>query len=282
MLNKEMLSEMTKLGVRPALFERGTGNMWTEPYIANQMLSAHLDQGTDAASRREEMIEKTVAFINKRIEKGSTILDLGCGPGLYAESLCESGHSVTGIDFSENSINYARGSAERKGLEIDYVCKSFFDMEYDGCYDVAMQIYGEIGTFSDKDRDKILSLIKRALKPGGIFIFDVPVPSKAHEAGKVEKNWYVGTKGFWRPEAHLVLEERVYYENNIKVDQFIVVDDKEVVTYRNWFHDYTKETIEPVVLAAGFSKVQVIDDLFEEKDKNDPEWITVVAYNTRK
>lgn len=277
MLNKEMLEMMMNHNGRPALFENVPRNIWTDTYIAKQMLMAHLDQGTDAASRRMETIEKTAMFINKRVKKGSTILDLGCGPGLYAERLCESGHLVTGIDFSENSINYARNSAKNKGMEIKYICKSFFDMEYEECFDMAMQIYGELGTFSDESRDQLLRLTLKALKPGGIFIFDVSTPSKEHEIGKVEKSWYVDNKGFWRKGEHLVLEEKIYYEDNIKLEQFTVIDEEEVVTYRNWFHDYTKETIEPVVLAAGFSKVQVIDSLFEEENKDDTQWITVVA-----
>ena len=272
-----MLEMMMNYNERPALFENVPRNIWTEPYIAKQMLMAHLDQGTDAASRRKDTIEKTVAFINRRVEKGSTILDLGCGPGLYAERLCESGHRVTGIDFSENSISYARSSAKDKGLEIEYVCKSFFDMEYEDCFGMAMQIYGELGTFSDEARNQLLKLVNKALKPGGIFIFDVATPSKEHETGKVERNWYVDNKGFWREGKHLVLEEKIYYEDNVKLEQFTVIDEEEVVTYRNWFHNYTKETIEPVVLAAGFSKVQVIGSLFEEEDKDGTEWITIVA-----
>ena len=277
MLNKEMLEMMMNHNGRPALFETVPRKIWTEPYIAKQMLMAHLDQGTDAASRRMDTIEKTVAFINRRVEKGSTILDLGCGPGLYAERLCESGHRITGIDFSENSINYARNSAKDKGLEIEYVCKSFFDMEYENCFDMAMQIYGELGTFSDEARNQLLKLINKALKPGGVFMFDVATPSKEYEPGKVERNWYVDSKGFWREGKHLVLEEKIYYENNTRLEQFTVIDEEEVVPYRNWFHDYTKETIEAAVLEAGFSKVQVAHSLFEEEDKDDTEWITIVA-----
>ena len=42
------------------------------------------------------------------------ILDLGCGPGLYAELLAKKGHSITGVDFSENSIQYAIRQQKRQ------------------------------------------------------------------------------------------------------------------------------------------------------------------------
>jgi hypothetical protein len=37
---------------RPALYERTTEKFWTDPHIAKQMLAAHIDPNTDAASRR--------------------------------------------------------------------------------------------------------------------------------------------------------------------------------------------------------------------------------------
>ena len=36
------------------------------------------------------------------------IADYGCGPGLYATKMAQRGAIVTGIDFSENSISYAK------------------------------------------------------------------------------------------------------------------------------------------------------------------------------
>lgn len=279
MLNKEMLDQVIKLSQKPDLFQKGTGNIWTEPYIASQMLEAHLDQSTEAASRREEIIENTVTFLNQYIEKGSAILDLGCGPGLYAEKLCKSGHKVTGLDFSAKSIDFARRSANTKGLEIEYVCKSIFDMEYDACYDAVIQIYGELNTFSDEERDQVIKLAEKALKPGGVFIFDVTTPIWLQKEGKkAGRSWYVGHEAFWRADAHIVLEEKFEYEQNIRLEQFIVIDDGSVNVYRNWFHEYTKDTIIPVVLAGGFREVKVIENLFKEEKDEKTEWLTVIAY----
>ena len=42
---------------RPALFAPGTSHFWTDPHISRQMLAAHLDPTTDAASRRPATID---------------------------------------------------------------------------------------------------------------------------------------------------------------------------------------------------------------------------------
>jgi 2-polyprenyl-3-methyl-5-hydroxy-6-metoxy-1,4-benzoquinol methylase len=191
MVNENLINQIKEISNKPALFNKEGGNIWTEEYIARQMLQAHLNPEFDGASRRSSIIEKTVDFLDKKIlRRNSSILDLGCGPGLYAEKLCRKGHKITGIDFSENTICYAKKIAEREKLNIDYKCEDFFDLNYSEEYDDVIQIYGELDTFSDEERDRLLMLIYRALKPNGRFIFDVSTPVLRKKCG-LKKNWYL-------------------------------------------------------------------------------------------
>ena len=61
-------------------------SIWTDPSISPRMHEAHLDPASDAASYRPERREKIcLHLMNKlNLQKGSRLLDLGCGPGLYA------------------------------------------------------------------------------------------------------------------------------------------------------------------------------------------------------
>jgi 2-polyprenyl-6-hydroxyphenyl methylase/3-demethylubiquinone-9 3-methyltransferase len=52
--------------------------------------------------------------------RGLTVLDIGCGGGILAESLARLGADVTAIDPSRENIAVARAHAERSGLVIDY------------------------------------------------------------------------------------------------------------------------------------------------------------------
>lgn len=276
MLSKVMLEQVRRFNQKPTLFERGTGNIWTEAYLASQMLQAHLNPEFDAASRKGKIINKTVDFLNEQFKKESTILDLGCGPGLYAEKLSMSGHKVTGVDFSKNTIDYAKNSARKQGLDIEYICDNLFNLEYIECYDAVVQIYGELNTFSDEERDRLFMLVKRALKPGGLFVFEVSTPIHRVKS-RLKKNWSINEGGFWRGSHHIVLEEGFAYDDNIWLDQYIVIDENEVKVYRNWYHDYTKEAIEDIVLKNGFSQVRVIENLLEEEMDGKGEWLTVIA-----
>ncbi len=92
----------------PKLWERSEAAFWDDEHISEQMLAAHLDPNIDAASRKLETIEKSVEWLSNIIEKNSKILNLGCGPGLYAKKLSDLGYDVTGVDYSHNSIEYAK------------------------------------------------------------------------------------------------------------------------------------------------------------------------------
>lgn len=277
MINENVINQIKELSGKPPLFNKDCGSIWTEEYIATQMLNAHLDPNFDGASRRTLIIEKTVDFLNTNVLKyKSTILDLGCGPGLYAEKLCKNGHKITGIDFSQNTINYAKSSANKQGLDIEYKCDNFLNLKYFEDYNVVTQVYGEINTFSDEERDKLFKIVYNALKPNGLFVFDVSTPVLRKKCC-LKKNWYISEGGLWREKTHLVLEEGFQYDNDIWLDQYIVAADDGVQVYRNWYHDYTVETISEIIQNCGFKIIDMRGSLTGESLKEDSEWIAIVA-----
>src|SRR5210317_128945 len=51
---------------------------------------------------------------------GLTVLDIGCGGGILAESMARLGAKVTGIDVVEKNIAIATQHAESSGLKVTY------------------------------------------------------------------------------------------------------------------------------------------------------------------
>lgn len=139
------------------------------------MLEAHLDPDWDAASRKITTIDASVQWFSEDIfpEKNINILDLGCGPGLYASRLAKLGYSVTGIDYFQRSINYAREVAREENLKIKYIYQDYLTIDFKVEFDVIMLIFCDFGALTNEERDVLLKIIYNALKPGGLFIFDV-------------------------------------------------------------------------------------------------------------
>ena len=87
---------------KPSLYAPSSAPFWDDEHISEYMLKAHLDPEIDAASRRHDFIEQSAKWIAQycKVRPGMKLLDLGCGPGLYAERFCKEGFRVTGLDYS--------------------------------------------------------------------------------------------------------------------------------------------------------------------------------------
>ena len=55
---------------------------------------------------------------------GKTVLDIGCGGGILAETMAEHGATVTGIDLSEKALGVARLHLLESGNQVDYQYRS--------------------------------------------------------------------------------------------------------------------------------------------------------------
>ena len=51
---------------------------------------------------------------------GKTVIDIGCGGGILAESMARCGAVVTGLDMANDSLNVARLHALEAGVEVNY------------------------------------------------------------------------------------------------------------------------------------------------------------------
>lgn len=253
--------------------------LWTDPYIAQQMLKAHLNPNHDLASRRPQIIDATVKRIIELtgLQAGDTLLDLGCGPGLYTRRFCEAGIRTTGIDYSENSIAYAR----ENDPGTTYRCANYLELNTGEVYDVITLIYGDFCVLSDADRSHLLGWIRQALNPEGssYFIMDVTTPT-AHLWLKDYVNWaFYPDGGFWRPGPHLALEKGyVYSETDTFLHQYHIIEaDLSSTTYHNWFHDYTPTTIIPLLNDHGFDVLMTTPDLVAGDKNEDGKWCWVLA-----
>jgi len=95
----------------------------------------------------------------------------------------------------------------------------------------------------------------------------------------LKNSWYLSDGGFWRLGPHLVLEQGFDYpEERVYLDQYIVVDARGIVTvYRNWFQDYTTQTIAMELKSSGFHVQGLWGDLCGTPLSDHTEWIGVVA-----
>jgi SAM-dependent methyltransferase len=274
------IETILRLQEKPEPFTPGEALFWDDPHISTQMLKAHLDTDSDLASRRLETIQKSADWLiaTLDLQRGDCVLDLGCGPGLYAARLAEKGLHVTGIDYSRRPIEYAQEYGRLHKLDVHYRYQDYLMLDEEDQYDAALLIYGDFCPLSPEQRRQLLGNVRRALKPGGHFVFDVTTPTHRRQHGS-KNGWYAVETGFWKSGRHLVLEDGFDFpEQSIFLDQAIVIEESgKVSVYRNWFQDFTRETISKELTEAGFVVQTVWNDLTGTPYAEDSAWIGLVV-----
>jgi ubiquinone/menaquinone biosynthesis C-methylase UbiE len=258
------IEELLRRQEKPALYAPGTAVMWTDEHISRQLLAVHLDQNTHLASRKTPVIEKTVALVLSRREgKSLDILDLGCGPGLYTERFAREGHRVTGVDFSENSLNYARKSAEGKGLALTYVQGNYLQLELpEQSFDLVTMIYEDYAVLNPEERAVLLRRIAGVLRKGGVFFFDYP--NDRHFEERISPpSWECSPSGFWRDTPYLSLSRSFVYgeEKVILVEHLVFDDTRGWEIYRFWHTFFPRERIEKELGESGFRVESLHEDI---------------------
>ncbi|MCL2527601.1 MAG: class I SAM-dependent methyltransferase [Defluviitaleaceae bacterium] len=250
-----MFEQLVNLIKKPAIYEKGTAELWTDAHISKCMLKAHLNPTEDSATRKHSFVRKSVRWINSiaPVQQFSSLLDLGCGPGIYAEEFHHAGYKVTGVDFSERSVNYAKNSALEKGLPIAYYQRDYLTLDFIDEFGLVTIINFDFGVLSTDDRAKVLSKVYTALKPGGLFVFDVFTPNQ-YAGRKESTDWVFEKEGFFCAKPHICLNSFFMYEEyNTYCAQHIIITEQDVRSINIWEHTFTKDEIVTDLINAGFS-----------------------------
>ena len=248
---------------RPALYEQSEAAFWDDPYISNQMLKAHLDPECDAASRNLDFIEHSAAWIREVLDPRlyPSLLDIGCGPGLYAERFARSGYQVTGIDYSRRSIEYAQASAQAQRLDITYRYENYLHLAESECYDACTLIYCDYGALSVQDRTTLMRTVFICLKPGGRFLFDVFTKRKL-ETFREQQTWQICEgNGFWRSCRYLEITANSQYSDSVSLRHITIATDSEITPYYIWDTYFDEEMITKEAKSAGFKVCGLFGDV---------------------
>jgi SAM-dependent methyltransferase len=108
------------------------------------------------------------------IRPGCRLLDLATGTGSLALAFAARGCYVTGIDRSEPMLVEARRKAAAEHLTVEFICRDLSDFQLPAVFDHAVCVYDSLNYILEPELLKrAFADTRAALKPGGLFIFDV-------------------------------------------------------------------------------------------------------------
>ncbi len=273
---------------RPEPWATGGNLPWNDPDFSRRMLREHLDQSHGAASRVEPERDMQLEWLWKKLglESGRSVLDVTCGPGLYAVALAGRGCEVTGVDFGPASVAYAREHAQEEGvasrctiLEADVREQAFPEESFDA----ALFIYGQLGVFKREEVQDLLNKIARALRPGGKLCVEL---LNQERVDKKESNWwYTDDKGLWGEAPYLHLGERFWYadqELSLERFQILELETGELSEIHLFDQSYSVETMTRMMRTAGFGEVEVYPAWDGLPLYDAQEWVVYVATKIKK
>ena len=248
---------------RPAMVPWANGGIpWQDPEFSERILREHLSQEHDQASRRSEVIDAHVDWMDQVLLGGrpGRVLDLGCGPGLYTSRLAGRGHDCVGIDFSPASVRHAREQADKQGHRCAYRCEDITRADYGGGFDLVMLLSGELNVFRPEAAKSTLGKANAALADSGQLLLEVDTAASARAVGTRAPFWYTAERGVFSTAPHVLLQEHGWHaQTRTATIRYLVVDAEagDVTMFSETRRMYTDGEYLSILADAGFGDVEM-------------------------
>lgn len=119
--------------------------------------------------------EEAETFVRKLLKhlslpKEAEILDLACGKGRHTIEIAKNGYPATGLDLSQQSIDYAKSlNIANTHFEVHNILEP---IPY-GPFDAVFNLFTSFGYFDEDDlHQKVLNNVSNCLKSNGFFVLD--------------------------------------------------------------------------------------------------------------
>lgn len=203
----------------------------------------------DALSRFDINSARTM-WVYDNVRRGSSVLDLGCGEGVLA-LLKRKDVTLVGVDISPELLTLARRNGYDGIHASDLTALPYADHSFD--YVVSLDVWGHV-SFSDKQR--VLSEIKRVLKPEGVTLHGIECLDRELH-GDYDTMSEERLRKFVAIDGHIGLEDddehanrfRLFFKNVetrsrytlcLSVAEFIKQADEYGVPYESDFIEYLR------------------------------------------
>jgi SAM-dependent methyltransferase len=151
-----------------AFAQKNKRRSWWEDFFSDDYLNSLIRPNPAQVAMQVDFIESSLG-----LQKGHTVLDVGCGLGQHALELARRGYLVVGLDLSLPMITRAAEAAQQEGLRINFLHSDLREIGFQGMFDGILCMGTTFGFFDDDANRDVLQRLCTSLKPGGKLLLDV-------------------------------------------------------------------------------------------------------------
>ncbi|MFL6352108.1 MAG: class I SAM-dependent methyltransferase [Bryobacteraceae bacterium] len=157
-----------------------------------------------------EQTRAEVEFLERalRIRPQAQLLDVPCGNGRHALEFANRGHSMTGVDLSEEFIAEVRSKSASPAR---WMCGDMCELPWISKFDGAYCFGNSFGYLDRANAGKFLGRIARALKPNGRFAVETGMAAESILPALLKTRWFKAGDIF-------MLSENQYYPAEGRLD----------------------------------------------------------------
>ncbi|KAB8162014.1 methyltransferase domain-containing protein [Streptomyces sp. 3MP-14] len=185
---------------------------------------------------------------------GTRVLDLACGPALYAVPLARRGCHVTGVDLSRPMLDRARAACAEAGVDVRLVRGDMLTHVEPETYDEAINVFTSFGYFERRaDNLTVLRNVLASLRPGGRLLVDVM-------GREVVAGWIGRPQVVELPDALVFQRDTILDEwTRLRTDWTLVREDRAREVSITAFL-YSAAELRALFAEAGFVDIEVYGD----------------------
>jgi 2-polyprenyl-3-methyl-5-hydroxy-6-metoxy-1,4-benzoquinol methylase len=214
---------------------------WWKTYFEGVAVTLWLDAVPPAATEREaDRIAELLA-----LPSGAGILDVPCGGGRVALALARRGYRLTGVDWSQESLEHARSTDG--AAAVTWERRDMRDLPWAARFDGAFCVGNSFGYLEDEENAAFLRAVWHALRPGGRFVLETPMVTENLLHHLQPRPW-------WKVGDVYLLVENQYDAMRSRLDiEYTYVSNGRVDVRRGSHRAYALKELLDLLTASGFS-----------------------------